>query len=396
MFQAPAAPGRTFRARLAAGTCYALAALVVLLNPSPARASWSPTDPISHPSRRAVTDLGAVAAISDSVIGIVYAEERSGSFRVMFRRSTDGGSTWHPATFISSGSAFAEMPAISGANGTFDVVWVEEDSNGDHRVWYARSRDEGVTWHARERLTRDNEGSFSPKVARRGNVVAVTWVRAEPGSQSRLFSRVSSDGGASFGPRRPLADVTSQTRAAVAIGKNDKIHVVYGHDGLQYQRSGDRGQTWSHPEELSGTTGFWVPGLAASGRTVIVAFTRTGEDDEWIVFRRSRNNGFDWEASHALSPRRFRNAFAVAISVRGGTWRATFARCTERGCPDDSIEALLRVSSSGGARWTDAERVSNTSGAAIPVGATGGARSVVAWRREEGGAIVGIYARREE
>jgi Neuraminidase (sialidase) len=373
-----------------------LTTALILMTASPVFGSWSATDPISHPMGRAVADPGAMAAISDSTIGIVYAEQRTGPFRVMFRRSTDGGSTWHPATRISSASAFAEWPAFSGANGTFDVVWVEEDSNGDHRVWYARSRDEGVTWHARKRLTRDNEDSFLPKVARRGNLVAISWIGQESGNPVRVYTRVSTDGGASFGPRRRLADVTSQTRPAVAIGKNDKIHVVYGHDGLQYQRSGDRGQTWSRPEELSATTGIWVPGLAASGRTIIVAFTRTGVGDDWIVYRRSRNNGFAWEASHALSPRRFRNAFAVALSVRDGRWRAAFARCTARGCPEDSIETLLRVSADRGGHWTDAERVSNTSGAAVPVGATGGTKSVVAWVRQDGfGGISRIYARRE-
>ena len=373
---------------------------LVLTTTLPATASWAARVKLSG-AGRAYADQGAMASAGNT-IAVVYAE-RGENFlsHVYVRRSTDGGTTWRAPVRLSSRTADAQMPTITGLRVFFDVAWVEQDSNGDYRLKYARSVNSGANWGMRQTLSPEGEGAFEPRIARGwGDVVGVTWVSQDLGEPSKVQARVSINGGATFRSRKTLSEVGPESKPNIAIGNNGKLHVAYTDNAgpVFYQKSGNLGVSWSAPVLIEDQVQqFWAPGLAASGPTVMIGYARqAASGDIWVVYRRSNNGGTSWGSAKALSPRDGTDSLMVVLSVDGDEWRAAYARCSTDPCSDEAIVARVRTSTNAGDSWTPSQRVSPTiHSRAIPVGVHGNARPVVAWTRWEGGTFVGVYARRE-
>lgn len=350
-------------------------------------------------SGRALADPGAIAMVGANTVGIAYIQNSGSSWRVHFRRSTDGGATWRTAVPVSQTTGQPVNVSMAAAGSRFDIVW-NQRIGGTARVWYAGSTDGGVTWGAKKSLSPSTHHAYDPRVARdTAGRVAVVWAGGPSGQTGNIWTRVSTDSGTTFGSRVALNTATAPSALpVVAISKYGKVHVAYNAvGGVWYQRSGDGGASWTNAKEVAtGTENSASPALAASGMTVMIGFTRSANGDAWIKFRRSTNNGLAWEAARQLASQAANDTRAIVLSVRSGHWRALYARCTTSSCSDDAIATYLRQSNDAGAHWAAAERVSPTThDNAVPIGADGGAKTVVAWQRQDvGGSILRVYSSR--
>ena len=184
--------------------------------------TWSkPVRPIGRPAGAVDEWWPAVALGPRGRATIAWVDASTGSPRVYYAQSADGGRTWSGATALGGAAddGIAQWrPALAAGRG--DVVHValvdERERSADDRlpqahVYYARIR--GGASEPLRRLDQGepvplaarNDNSWAPRVSVRGERVLVTWVDFLRYDWD-VFTRESRDGGDSFADQRDVND----------------------------------------------------------------------------------------------------------------------------------------------------------------------------------------------
>ena len=127
-------------------------------------------------------------AVSGNNVHIVWQDNTSGNFEILYRRSTDSGATFSPTINLSNDaeSSFGAAIAVSGNN--VHVAWESGDPNPD--IFYRRSTDGGASFTDPIKNLSSNAGQSSrPAIAVSGNSVHVVWDDATPGNFDILYRR---------------------------------------------------------------------------------------------------------------------------------------------------------------------------------------------------------------
>jgi hypothetical protein len=304
---------------------------------------------------------GSLAVSSSTVAHAAYEQLVLGSWRIHYRRTTNGGATWGtPIVLSRQGIGTAGVPVIDASGSAVDAVWIEGDdiiAGTDTVVAYRRSADSGATWLPAVRLSPLFEAAGYPHVARQGARVVVAWTNENDG---RVYVRISNDGGATFAARIALATTTDkpfggtilEAFPTIALGSG-VIYVGFytASKTLKLRRSTDGGLTWKTAQTLaSDASGGWKASLAASGSTVLAGYARRTSSDEYSAVRRSTDKGATFGSVVALSPASAAYSFQPVLTYRGG-FRAIYERCATNSC---STSAVYYRSSSTGASWSSA------------------------------------------
>ncbi len=234
------------------------------------------------------------------------------SRQTYYRRSTDGGETWHPERLISRDDGYDSVgPTIAvGDDGiSVHVVWVDERHEDESwplntELYYNRSLDGGETWEGELRMTDAPYYSASQQIAVEGETVHVLWSDARYGVTSGdLFYKVSYDNGETWSDDFILADTPdSEISGAIAVDENN-IHVIWvrmvgSTYYLYYRNSTDNGETWSPAQLLWGPYDLVSnPDISVLGDEVNVVWAgriEEGEDTQ-IYFKESLDGGISWE-----------------------------------------------------------------------------------------------------
>jgi hypothetical protein len=290
-----------------------------------------------------------VATVGSSTVLAVYSEHSPEmpdfpfEYAVRLRRSVDSGATWAPHIELAS-KGFE--PDIAARGSKVDVVWT---TGG--RVRYARSQNGGQAFGSTIALSPTGlPFAVNPSVARGPNgLVAVAW---ENLNTQVAKVRVSTNGGASFGPMTNVASVAYDLGVKVAVG-DGAIHVGFAadFDELQVISSTDEGVSWSLPSTITNDL-YGIHDdfdLVAAGDLVYVAFTtESPAGDPRVKLRGSTDSGANWTAETRLSPAGW-NAWEPDLSLTGGVLRAVFTRL--------SPQRVFYRESADGISWTAAEKV---------------------------------------
>ncbi|MBZ0269382.1 glycoside hydrolase, partial [bacterium] len=190
-----------------------------------------------------------------------------------------------------------------------------------HHLFYGDAADGGILMYSRK----PTEGDWSVPVpigactgasthpfgaAIEGSTIDVVFEKYL--TSYELFHVRSSDGGATWSPEHPItADDGNYSRYPQISTSNGTTHLVWiekigsqGHNTIYYRRSQDAGNTWASPTELSDPA-FSVsgpddaPAIISQGDLVHVAFSHRWSDK--VIYRRSTNAGFSWNASVTLA-----------------------------------------------------------------------------------------------
>ncbi len=318
-------------------------ALALVLATSTAGATWSPA--IALNSSDTVFDRAHdLISIGDSTAVAVYVQGYDPG-RVLIRRSTDSGQSWHAAVPLSSAGS---SPAISGLGSHVDAVWVRNGA-----VRYARSTNSGASFGQPIALSTSSADALWPDVARGpGGLVVVAWLDQ---AAQNVKVRVSNNGGQSFGGAAVLASAFG--RPALAVG-DDVVYAAYsvGDNRLRLKRSLNDGATWSAPVTITGDTDtleHWS--ITAEGSHAYVGYM-SANDYYDLRYRRTINGGVSWSAEMTLSPPEW-EVYGPHISLQGGVLRATFSRQTV--IQDMVFEGPVFFSrSADGVTWSKPSRVS--------------------------------------
>ena len=306
---------------------------------------------------------GGLAVSSSTVAHAIYEERVLGAYTVFYRRSANSGTTWgSPIPLSSSSAGHARLPSIDALGNAVDAVWVEgADYLGlGSTVAYRRSTDGGITWEAPIQISAT--GSGNPRVlhATSGHVL-VTWTEQVG---HKVYLRLSTDSGASFGPALLLATTTNHAIPYRNLGEGyptlaaglGVIYIAYfsATGTVRLRRSTDGGSTWSRPVTIATHALSSRLGLAAIHSIVLVGFIVRGKSDgyftdTWTAVRRSMDKGAHWGPVVALSPEASTPSFEPVLTYRAGAFRAVYEKCTSRGC---SLSNVIYRSSKTGSTWS--------------------------------------------
>ncbi len=315
--------------------------LSIVLATSTAAATWSPATALSSSDFALGHDL---ISIGESTAVAVYVQGHDPG-RVLVRRSTNSGQSWHAAVPLSNAGS---SPALSGLGSSVDAVWVRNGA-----VRYARSTNGGASFGQPTALSTSSAAALWPDVARGpGGLVVVAWFDQ---NEQNVKVRVSSDGGQSFSGADLLASAGG--RPALAIGE-EVIYAAYsvGDNKLRIKRSLNDGATWSTPVTITSDTDTleeWS--ITAEGSHAYVGYM-SATDYYDLRYRRTTDRGASWSSEMSLSPPEW-EVYGPQISLEGGVLRATFSRQTV--IQDMVFEGPVFFSrSADGLNWSTPSRVS--------------------------------------
>jgi hypothetical protein len=264
---------------------------------------------------------------------------------VVTRQTSDGGAHWtSPARVAGTNS---EPALATGSQGAY----LATTNLALNRILLRTSSNGGSTWGPATVLSAANgrivEGA---SIAASGTDVAVCWID-ETASQDLV--RISHDGGITFGAAHAFhAQFVDTRQCSVAVGSG-VVYVLYWatQTTLKVAASTDAGVTWPRVTTI-GLNQNPTASIAAEGSTAIVAYGDTG----FLFVRSTRNGGLTWAGSISVGEPTYSQR-VPRITRGAGVWRLTYFKCVNR-CA--KIQLLYRASSNG-VNWSDASHVAGPS-----------------------------------
>jgi hypothetical protein len=326
---------------------------------------WEPDVRLTNNINASETSFNSswcIAAISQSV-HIAWFDNRGGSFKIFYKRSTDEGVTWETDRQLTSASVESRFPSLSIDGQTIHLVW-RDRRDTSYEIYYKRSTDLGVTWGADIRLTNNKSNSLPPSMAVSGSFVHVVWYDDRDGNTEIYYKR-SSDGGSTWGPDTRLTDDPFYSMQPTIAVFDSVIHVAW-HDTrsevteIYYKRSSDGGSTWG--DDIRLTDNFAESRyacLSASGKLVHLVWSDQRPNHWAVYYKRSSDEGITWSADTLLgSPFGLSEFSSMAVSgelvhviwsdARNGNWEIYYKNSTNQGI---SWESDKRLTNAPGVSW---------------------------------------------
>ena len=238
----------------------------------------------------------AVSSYQDHVY-VVWSEGTKG---ILFRASSDGGSTWTPPTTSAalrlSAKGNARFPVMFTQNqatvpGTVLIAWAQSTGTSGLQVFVAVSTNYGASLTTKQLST---EGGITPAVAAAGSDLYVVWFQTSgctsfSGGGCIVVSS-SSNNGVSWSSPVELNPTSNGEPQVVASGSN--AYVVT--DGIYFEASYNNGGTWSSPNlifSVSYPNEGREPWVAASGNLVYTVWeaNSTSRGVRYLDYGRTRS-----------------------------------------------------------------------------------------------------------
>ena len=217
-------------------------------------------------TKRVTWNLGAtsepiIAVNSGTNLHIVWSDLTYGNREILYKRSTDGGTTWFGLKRLTWNSGFSRDPyVVVDSSNTPHAVWYD-DSSGKEEIYYKKSTDSGTTWFGFKRLTWNSGYSYTPCIAvAPDDSLHLVWRDSIPGN-NEIFYKKSTDGGTTwFGFKRLTWNSGESEHPNISIGADNNPQVVWsdnspGNFEIMHRQSTDGGATWSGIKRLTWTSG---------------------------------------------------------------------------------------------------------------------------------------------
>ncbi|MDP1727986.1 MAG: T9SS type A sorting domain-containing protein [Bacteroidota bacterium] len=248
--------------------------------------SWGADTRLTNDPGRSI---GNSMAVSGSNIYVVWDDNREGTYKSFFKRSTDGGNTWGSDLKISSTSTNPPSIAVSGSD--VHVVWPSAVF-GNWEIVYKHSTNSGDSWGSETRLTNNVANSFIPRIQISGSFVHVIWIDDRDGNYE-IYYKQSVDKGLTWGVDTRLTNASGDSWYSRLAVSGLGVHIVWqdnrnGKEEIFYKCSKNGGESWSSDTLLTNNNGTLsgYPSVALSGSMVFVAWydKRDGPNGE-IYFK---------------------------------------------------------------------------------------------------------------
>jgi hypothetical protein len=164
-------------------------------------------------------------AVRGAGVHVVWWDDRDGNFEIYYKRSTNGGASWSADARLTDDPGLSREASVAVNGALVHVVWAD-DRDGSPRIYYKRSTDGGSTWGGDAPLKADSSGSYYPSVAVAGAIVHVVWFDWRDGNPE-IYHKRSFDSGTSWGSDTRLTNDTCSSENASVATADDAVHVVW-------------------------------------------------------------------------------------------------------------------------------------------------------------------------
>lgn len=354
--------------------------LILLLSAFVSQAQWQPDVRLTNDPSTSNTSYNNARCIASSgnFVHAVWYDGRDGNTEIYYKRSTDGGITWGADTRLTNGLGPSEYPTVSVADSIVHVVW-RDNRNGNFEIYYKRSTDAGLTWGTDTRLTNNTSVQWYPSMFSSKSDVCLVWQDARD-LNDEIYFKSSSDGGLTWGADTRLTNNTSYAQYPSVAISTSNVHLAWfddrdGNQEIYYKRSADGGASWGADTRLTNSVGnSWYPTLAVNGTVVHMVWydDRNGNDE--IYYKRSTDGGLSWGADVRLTNNTFSSS-QPSISVSGSMVHLVWVDWL-----DGNRELYYKNSTDGGLTWGATTRLTNNTAASwYPSVAVSGSVVHVLW-----------------
>lgn len=243
-------------------------------------------------------------------VHVSWYDNRDGNYEIYYKRSSDGGLSWGADTRLTNNASTGWDPSISVSDSVVHVLWWD-NRDGNYELYYKRSTDFGNSWGTDTRLTIDNASSEFCNLSNSGSVVHVTWNDNRDGNQEIYYKR-STNAGLTWGADIRLTNDPGTSRRSFALPSGEYLHIAWGdnRDGnyeIYYKRSTDKGVTWGPDTRLTNNSAISErPFLSLSGLVVNVLWHDNRDGNYEIYYKRdSTGNPIGINVLSTETPRSF-------------------------------------------------------------------------------------------
>jgi|GEM_PF-469097 len=238
-------------------------------------------------------------------VHIVWKDTRDGDYELYHKRSLDGGTTWEGDARISDDSDTSRDHFVYvDYQNDLHCVYLVRLLSGVRELHYTRSTDRGMSWHAPVRIG-DSIDHDAPVLSSDFNNNLVMAYPHVDGSEFSIFSRISTDGGATWSAEQLITDSSYyQITPQLVCDMSGTFHLVYqsleNSDAmLNYRRSTDGGASWSGKVQITDS------GALCSGPSLCNDYfgnlylvwhdVRNGAGNYEIYYDYSTDGGMTWD-----------------------------------------------------------------------------------------------------
>jgi hypothetical protein len=339
----------------------------------------------------------------------------STNYDIFFKKSTDGGLSFSKAINISDNAGFSQHPQIAVSGSKVYLAWTD-DTSANKQILFRMSSDEGTSFGKTIKLSDGLGESYNQEISAYGNNVYIVWenkcsntnhVRDTSSTNTidinndikgtsdagdkysienfddRILFKASTDGGNSFKNEKIITTRVggvAQMYPKITASGNDvyltwslgmptsraqdrvndyQINAIDREQGIFFTKSSDSGESFTKIIKVNSRSSHAGESqIAASGNKVYIVWS--GNSDNLIpndlFFIKSTDNGNSFTTESSLSKKSSLNA---ELAVNGNNvyiiWQ-DFLRPTNQ-------EILIKKSSDGGETFTDTStNISNNKG----------------------------------
>jgi hypothetical protein len=259
-------------------------------------------------------------SVSGSSVHVVWASGGLTYHEIFYKLSLDNGSTWGDSLRLTNNSGDSKYPSIATSGSVVHIVWTDDRSGGHDEIYYKSSTNGGLTWGADTRLTNSNSyDAWMGSIVVNGNLVNVVWESDRDGN-TEIYQKRSIDGGGYWSTDTRLTNNTGASDYPSIAISGTTVHVVWmdnrdGNTEIYYKRSANSGFSFGLDTRLTNNSATsYYPSISATGSFVNVVWRDTRDGNEEIYYKRSTNDGVNWEPDTRLTNNTFSSTFPSVSS----------------------------------------------------------------------------------
>ena len=146
--------------------------------------TWGPDARLSFDSH---TSSDPSIAMSGTCVHVVWSDDRTGDgSEVYYRQSMDDGESWGAETRMTTSPDWSTSPSVAASGSNVHIAW-QDARTGDFEIIYRRSTDGGTSWGADFALTNDPASSLYPSATVSDSALFVVWTDERTGGSDIFF-----------------------------------------------------------------------------------------------------------------------------------------------------------------------------------------------------------------
>ena len=187
--------------------------------------SWSGNKRLTWNSGGSFTP--SIGVDSSNHIYVVWSQGLPGNFEIYFKRSTNGGNSWVTKRLTWNTGTSGNPRIVIDSNDYIHVVW-NDDSPGNHELFYKKSINGGSTWTSAKRLTWTSKTSWNPDItADSTGVLHVVWQDDVSGEKAIYYKKSTNNGSTWVGTKRLTWGTDGSDQPVVASDSVNNVHVLW-------------------------------------------------------------------------------------------------------------------------------------------------------------------------